>query len=477
VRSLRKCEQAIEAAAKYAHEHPEERGTIVLDTASELWGWYGIWLESEGATRFTKSGEMLRVEWGKVNRPYTQQMYRLILSGWNVVVTAKARELYTRTGEPMGVYTMRAQKDSVVSGSPVFRYNWQTGGCELVAIDEVKAGDFVWTDVGWRRVKQAVRKPVRKHLVRVVTYDGIVDVTTDHSVFCDGRPTPTLEAYKVDWVPFPAGTGMVEIDEKLAWLLGFFVAEGSANWDGYKPYFQIHNQDKDLLEKCNSVIGELCARVFKPHWHEQARCFSLYIPTDLRQWFITCYSGRYKTVPPEVLNGSAEVRSAFLDGFYEGDVDTKHKSGVFVEWNTKAIHQKSSLIAVGVQYLLESLGYTTSVGLSDHVSHWLIYPGRRRTKRTLPKGTIREKFESPVRTNAVYDLAIDGVHRWAVGHSLVANTEHWLDIVLEARHVGPYREFRTVKNRLKDTVEVFKDPTWCDVWRSTVGSENEWCRR
>ena len=112
VKSLRKCEQAIEAAAKYAHEHPEERGTIVLDTASELWGWYGIWLESEGATRFTKSGEMLRVEWGKVNRPYTQQMYRLILSGWNVVVTAKARELYTRGGEPMGVYTMRAQKDT-----------------------------------------------------------------------------------------------------------------------------------------------------------------------------------------------------------------------------------------------------------------------------------------------------------------------------------------------------------------------------
>ncbi len=112
IKSLRATEEAIEVVCKYAAEHQDQRGTIVLDTASELWAWYGLWLESEGATRFTKSGEMLRVEWGKVNRPYTQQMYRMMLSGWNVVVTGKAREIYTRGGEPTGMFTGRWQKDT-----------------------------------------------------------------------------------------------------------------------------------------------------------------------------------------------------------------------------------------------------------------------------------------------------------------------------------------------------------------------------
>jgi len=54
---------------------------------------------------------------------------------------------------------------------------------------------------------------------------------------------------------------------------------------------------------------------------------------------------------------------------------------------------------------------------------------------------------------------------------LQKDTEHWMDIMLEARHLGTHREFRTVKNRLKDTVEAYKNPTWDDIWLSITGKK------
>lgn len=112
VQSLRLTEEIIEASTKYALEHPDPPGTIVLDTGSELWSWYGLWLESEGASRFTQSGKMMQTEWSKVNKPYTRLMYRLKLCGWNVIITGKAREMYSKGGEPLGIYTGRYQKDT-----------------------------------------------------------------------------------------------------------------------------------------------------------------------------------------------------------------------------------------------------------------------------------------------------------------------------------------------------------------------------
>jgi len=112
IASLRNIEQSIDAVTRYAIDHPEECGTIVVDTASELWAWYGLWLETEGATKFTKSGDIMRTEWSKANKPYTRLIYRLRLCGWNVILLGKAKELYTKGGEATGFYVARMQKDT-----------------------------------------------------------------------------------------------------------------------------------------------------------------------------------------------------------------------------------------------------------------------------------------------------------------------------------------------------------------------------
>lgn len=85
-------------------------GTIVIDSATDIWDWLSIWLD-EAATR-TKAGDMPRFEWGKANKKYTEVMYMLLRSNWNVVMTFRAKEVVNSKGESLGTYGPRWQKNT-----------------------------------------------------------------------------------------------------------------------------------------------------------------------------------------------------------------------------------------------------------------------------------------------------------------------------------------------------------------------------
>ena len=112
IQSLVEVEKALKAVVKYVQEHPDERGTIVIDSASDIWTWIGTWLEEEGAKRRTKTGEVPRFEWGRANKRYLQMIYKLLRSKWHVVLTGKVREIFTEEGAPTGRYRPRWQHDT-----------------------------------------------------------------------------------------------------------------------------------------------------------------------------------------------------------------------------------------------------------------------------------------------------------------------------------------------------------------------------
>ena len=112
IKSLGLIEETVEVICSYAMNNPEPRGTIVIDTVSEVWSWYEFWLKEEAASAFTKSGEMMQTEWYKANKKYTKMMFQLMKCGWNVVLTSKVREIYDSRGRPTGVLEARMQKDT-----------------------------------------------------------------------------------------------------------------------------------------------------------------------------------------------------------------------------------------------------------------------------------------------------------------------------------------------------------------------------
>ena len=112
IQSLEEVEKALKAVVKYVQDHSDVRGTIVIDSASDIWQWIGVWLEEEGARRRTKSGEVPRFEWGRANKRYLQMIYKLLRSKWHVVLTGKVQEVFTEDGTPTGRYRSRWQKDT-----------------------------------------------------------------------------------------------------------------------------------------------------------------------------------------------------------------------------------------------------------------------------------------------------------------------------------------------------------------------------
>ena len=87
-------------------------GTIVIDSCTDVWDWLSIWLE-ENTTKIGKDQDrIMRTEWGKANRKYTEFMYMLLASKWNVVFTFRSRPAVNSKGEDLGYDNPRWQKNT-----------------------------------------------------------------------------------------------------------------------------------------------------------------------------------------------------------------------------------------------------------------------------------------------------------------------------------------------------------------------------
>jgi len=93
----------------------EHNITVVVDSASDLWDWLGIWLSEEapGVSHIGKDKDKVnRLEWGKANKRYARAMLKLIMSGCNIICTYKAKDAVGSDGSDLGFAKPRWQKNS-----------------------------------------------------------------------------------------------------------------------------------------------------------------------------------------------------------------------------------------------------------------------------------------------------------------------------------------------------------------------------
>lgn len=88
------------------------RGTVVIDSGTDVWKWLGIWLDEVASTKSNRDGSMPRYEWGKANKRYTEFMYMLLNSNWNVIMTFRSEGAVSDKGEDLGFNKARWQKDT-----------------------------------------------------------------------------------------------------------------------------------------------------------------------------------------------------------------------------------------------------------------------------------------------------------------------------------------------------------------------------
>jgi hypothetical protein len=103
---------AVNKVSDAAMAEPDIKGTIIIDSATDIWEWLQIWLDEAAEVKRTKTGAMPRFEWGKANEKYAEIMYMLMRTGWNIILTFRAKEACNSDGVPLGYDIARWQKNT-----------------------------------------------------------------------------------------------------------------------------------------------------------------------------------------------------------------------------------------------------------------------------------------------------------------------------------------------------------------------------
>ncbi len=238
------------------------------------------------------------------------------------------------------------------------------------AIDLGADGLEVWTERGFTPVRRLIRHRLAPHkkLYRILTHTGVVDATEDHSlVRPDGsecRPADVAVGARLlhnNEQHTNLGTVDTTISADEAWVMGFFLADGSADVyncpSGVKASWAINKSNMAVLEeahrKCpfnTKILDTLeSSGVYKLVASGEN---TTAIARRYRELFYN--SHREKRVPSEILNAPLNIVKAFWDGFYTGDGDKDEKG--FCRFD-----QKGKDVCTGLYLLARKLGYNVSI--------------------------------------------------------------------------------------------------------------------
>jgi hypothetical protein len=270
-------------------------------------------------------------------------------------------------------------------------------------------------------------------LFRLVTHTGVVDATEDHSlVLKNGKEASPNEV--------SIGTELLHnhdqhtaltklnntITENEAWVMGFFLADGSADvYDcpsGRKATWAINKLDRNLLERAQN----LCPHNTKIlDTVESSGVYKLILNGENTTEIATRYRAlfynkhREKKVPDCILNAPDAVIRKFWEGFYAGDGD-KDINGYC------RFDQKGKEVCLGLYLIARRLGYNVSI--NDRASKPDVFrlTMTTSTQRKNPNA-IKTKYEithNYPSDTYVYDFETEN-HHFAVGPGalIVHNTD------------------------------------------------------
>jgi len=215
----------------------------------------------------------------------------------------------------------------------------------------------VWADGDWSKIihLSCHRLGEGQRVVRLVSSGGIVEVTGDHSVMVPGskghvaRSAEELSVGdRVALVDLPRGSRMF-VHEDVAWLLGFFVAEGCIT----NGKVRIDNKDRKPLQRCAEILLQHLG-VDSYFVDPKSGVWRLTVrkPEALARWLHpqVYASDRNKRVPRSILNAQPDAKLAFLRGYNEGD---GLRAG-YGSYEFKSFKTKSPILALGLCYLVAS---------------------------------------------------------------------------------------------------------------------------
>lgn len=347
------------------------------------------------------------------------------------------------------------ETDSVTGDTPVYVYD--SRGLDIIPIEdlhnsnnkrEVYSGPYeIYTRNGWKEIKYTKKHKITKPIHRIHTTDGVVDCTEDHSLFDkNGNPISPKTIHKndiIEIVPHPDHTLGYGTSKDLAWLLGFFIAEGSStcykNKKGINQYqISFNGNDLTLMEKV-----ERLATKHLSYFSKNNSPFKLYDTMKSSGVYkveggynIACYrfirskcysNNGIKKVPTSIINGTVETMTAFLEGYFVGDGTIKQYTNNGTTRTKISSCSISKPLSAGIQFLHRTLGHKTFTSIRSDKTN--VYHVQRRIPRAngytnINYGRIKHNNILDTNETEIYDVSTsDGTFVSAFGGVVLHNTD------------------------------------------------------
>lgn len=227
-------------------------------------------------------------------------------------------------------------KEMVESNALEFDGEWARPTCDI----EVPSLNPSTMKMDWKKVKQFLKVRERKaviiktrdgkrftasenHLVTVLATYGLKEKMASEIMVGDYLLS-IKDGSSLLQTKNPMVTGR-ELDEKLAFLLGFFTADGNFLWkSGSKEIprglqFSFNAKDTKLLQEVKSLIAAVWGVEAKVKKDPRYNTVYLYVyRKKIADWLLESKFRKYGELPDLLFNAPKAVILAFLNGFFKG---------------------------------------------------------------------------------------------------------------------------------------------------------------
>jgi len=105
------CFEKIKEAIEYLYKNPPQQGTIVIDSATDLWSMCQSYCKVKLFKLSPTDRLKYQFDWGKITNVYKQLITKLLTMPCNVLLCGRSKEIYDGPN-PTGDYGAHLQKDT-----------------------------------------------------------------------------------------------------------------------------------------------------------------------------------------------------------------------------------------------------------------------------------------------------------------------------------------------------------------------------
>ncbi len=265
-----------------------------------------------------------------------------------------------------------------------------------------------------------------------------------------------------------------ELNEKLAWVLGYFCADGSAS-TGDKQSLSFGCQEpenlrkiqayfNDLLDENYALIEDVDKRTGNKIYYYRVNNKSLVSAIVYGLGLGKGADG--KKVPNIILNSEESIRKAFLEGYLQTDGSYVKDSDERYQGNFRKVSTKSKELALGVNYLLKTIEDGKGYGYNGINQVYWNYRDDKPDMNALRTVNDDDKFCGAQIRNIekvkpskgyVYDIEVEDKHNFmdAEGNIVVHNTDS-VFIKLKAKtYANRQKEIKAICKYLNERYNEF----------------------